>query len=242
MESIKQLWNESLSKADFIAKYKTDLAEMVKDHVEKASDHLKVLFFKNFNITLPNPLHYEQKDSEGNVYAEFDDPHTPGLRYRITPATGRITAKKNIAFSSENKRIDFSGSSQESEFLCAIPNQHELENQILDVASYLPDRPQNHEDLEKKLESELEKRMNYQIGDIEKTAIQKTIENAQLRQDILSQSKAILTITEDNLHISQERNKAYYEMMVPLLNTLDHSSNQDLLKLKAFISRIKDYL
>lgn len=237
LEAIKTFWAKSEAKKELLASHKNKIGEYITQQAWITAIQVRENLLQQFWIDID---HQEiRKNAQNQSYFLFEDRNAPGSFYTFNPTTWEIASQKNAYFESWSKKIAFS--EERSEVLCRIPSYTQLIDQASNVSSYLPKRPLTKNEFEEQLNHSLQKRIYYHIWDIEKTAIGQNIEKSQLENNLLQDMIAILKLQWSS-ELSQEKNKAYYEMLVPLLNTLNHSSNQDLLKLKAFIHHIKEYL
>ncbi len=237
LEAIKTFWAKSEAKKELLASHKNKIGEYITQQAGITAIQVRENLLQEFWIHID---HQEiRKNAQNQSYFLFEDRNAPGNFYTFNPITWEIASQKNAYFEAWSKSIDFSG--KRSEVLCRIPSYAQLIDQASNVSSYLPERPLTKSEFEQQLNHALKNKIHYHIGDTEKTAIRQNIEKSQLESDLLQDITAILEV-EWSSELTQEKNKAYYEIIVPLLNTVNHASHKDLIKLKAFIHQIKDYL
>lgn len=244
-EAIKELW-EQKAKPDFLRVEKNKLQEKIKKILVERAKFSRDDFFKKVGL----PLNYDpaltkayekQYGKAEWTYSVFIDSNNPGHHYIFNHSSGYLSARKTTAFDKDQKQIAMDA--DEYEIILRFPTAQEQFNQALDVSSYLPqNRPNTFEDLDQMLSDGVAKKVSHSVGEIEASLIQSNIEKNRVENAIFGAIKEIFYITPEKKSLSKEADAAYYEMIVPLLNTIKRSSNQDLLKLKDFIVHIKEYL
>lgn len=237
LEAIKTFWAKSEAKRELLTNHKNKIDQYITQKAGITAIQVRENFLQQFWIHIG---HQEiRKNAQNQSYFLFEDRNALWNFYTFNPTTWEIAAQKNTSFDAWSKSIDFSG--KYSEVLCKIPSYAQLIDQASNVSSYLPERPLTKNEFEQQLNQALKKKISYSIGDIEKTTIGQNIEKNKFENKILQDMKVILGLAW-NSELNWEKNKSYYEMMVPLLNTLSSASNGDLIKLKTFIHHIKEYL
>lgn len=126
--------------------------------------------------------------------------------------------------------------------MAKIPTYYDLINQAVDVNSYLPQQRLNtEEELNDALVHGLQDKINYQVGEIESATIAQNIEKKQKKDMIFSLVKKLLSVDEKK-ELTFQEHKAFYEMLVPLLNTLEKANSQELTELEKFLQSIENYI
>ena len=237
-EEIQQLRKNSQTRAELLQQQRAMMQELVVNQAGVSAINVGKLLFQNFGIHVT--FSTMKKNQSGQDYFECFDNKNPNLTYTFNPSTWDLGLQTIGWLDQQSKKISLNPDKED--FLAKIPTYYDLINQAVDVNSYLPQQRLNtEEELNDVLARGLQDKINYQVGEIEWATIAQNIEKKQKKDRILSLVKKLLSLDEKK-ELSLQEHKAFYEMLVPLLNTLEKANPQELTELQNFLQSIENYI
>ena len=237
-EEIQQLRKNSQARAELLQQQRAMMQELIVNQAGVSAINVGTLLFQNFGIHVT--FSTMKKNQSGQDYFECFDNKNPNLTYTFNPSTWDLGLQTIGWLDQQSKKISLNPDKED--FLAKIPTYYDLINQAVDVNSYLPQQRLNtEEELNDVLARGLQDKINYQVGEIEWATIAQNIEKKQKKDRILSLAKKLLSLDEKK-ELSLQEHKAFYEMLVPLLNTLEKANPQELTELQNFLQSIENYI
>jgi len=237
-EEIQQLRKNSQTRAELLQQQRAMMQELIVNQAGVSAINVGTLLFQNFGIHVT--FSTMKKNQSGQDYFECFDNKNPNLTYTFNPSTWNLGLQTIGWLDQQSKKISLNPDKED--FLAKIPTYYDLINQAVDVNSYLPQQRLNtEEELNDVLVHGLQDKINYQVGEIEWATIAQNIEKKQKKDRILSLAKKLLSLDEKK-ELSLQEHKAFYEMLVPLLNTLEKANPQELTELQNFLQSIENYI
>ncbi len=237
-EEIQQLRKNSQTRAELLQQQRAMMQELIVNQAGVSAINVGTLLFQNFGIHVT--FSTMKKNQSGQDYFECFDGKNPNLTYTFNPSTWNLGLQTIGWLDQQSKKISLNPDKED--FLAKIPTYYDLINQAVDVNSYLPQQRLNtEEELNDVLVHGLQDKINYQVGEIEWATIAQNIEKKQKKDRILSLAKKLLSLDEKK-ELSLQEHKAFYEMLVPLLNTLEKANPQELIELQNFLQSIENYI
>lgn len=237
-EAVVQLWNQSQTKAQLLIAWKANLQAKITQEAQQSVQKAVNTTLKSFGIELgPQELH---AIAQGKI-SEFTDPLHSELHYRFDPATGEFSLKNGVLLEEKAKKLSLN--TNRFNPLFKIPTIREFTDKAADLQSYLPhQRPQDKENFEKDLQQSLQERIRYQMGTVEKQTLSEHLQNEQMKSSCIQELKQLLDLPAEG-EISLERNPAYYEMLFPILLTLEkRTENAELHQLLDLLKTIRSFV
>lgn len=237
-EEIQQLRKNSQTRAELLQQQRAMMQELILNQVGVSAINVGKLLFQNFGIHVT--FSTMKKDQFGQDYFECFDSRNPNLTYTFNPVTWNLGLQTIRWLDQQSKKISLNPDKED--FLAKIPTYYDLINQAVDVNAYLPKQRLNtEEELNDALVHGLQDKINYHIGEIESATIAQNIEKKQKKDMIFSLVKKLLSVDEKK-ELTFQEHKAFYEMLVPLLNTLEKANSQELTELEKFLQSIENYI
>ena len=237
-EEIQQLRKNSQTRAELLQQQRAMMQELIVNQAGVSAINVGKLLFQNFGIHVT--FSTMKKDQFGQDYFECFDSRNPNLTYTFNPVTWNLGLQTIRWLDQQSKKISLNPDKED--FLVKIPTYYDLINQAVDVNAYLPKQRLNtEEELNDALVHGLQDKINYQVGEIESATIAQNIEKKQKKDMIFFLVKKLLSVDKKK-ELTFQEHKAFYEILVPLLNTLEKANSQELTELEKFLQSIENYI
>lgn len=227
-QTIKAQRDKSNFKQSLVKQFSDKINQDIRDKATQTALQAGKEFFQSFGINIKG-----QKVDPRGQYLIFSDEQ--GKEYYYRPSSGKFSTQVPDTIHRDKKSIETWGNYT---ILMSIPTLDKLITQAKDL-SYLPkERCKNNNELTHHLEQGLKNQISHTVGTVERSLIQETIKTQQEKSEII-------TIIKDKIlkypwtEINQEKNPLYYEMLLPVINTLQKAKPHELTQLKNFLQLLE---